>query len=137
MMRWFRSNIRSGAWCALVAFALQFALTFTHVHVPGAGAASAVAAMSVVADRAATADATPALPDAQPAKPQKPRPHGLADDFCAICSLIQLVASSVTASSPSLMIPVAATPVRIAIGIDRAPAASQPRHFQARAPPIA
>jgi hypothetical protein len=133
-MRWFRSNIRSGAWCALVALALQFALTFTHVHVPKLGAPAALAALTAAVDQAA-ADQTAALPDEQPAKPQKP--HGAAGDFCAICSLIQLAASSVTASSPSLPIPIVTAPVRFTIGTERALAASQPHNFQARAPPIA
>ena len=134
-MRWFRSNVRLGAWCALLALALQFSLTFAHVHAPTIGSLSNIAAISAAVDATADADVR-ALPDAQPAKPQKQR-HSTTDDFCAVCSLIQLAASSVAASAPSLPIPLAARPVRIAIGIERTPAASPPRIFQARAPPIA
>src|ERR1043166_1954233 len=134
-MRWFRSNMKLGGWCALLTLALQFSLTFTHVHTPAIGSAPAIAAIGAVVDTAADADAT-ALPDAQPAKSQKQR-HSTTDDFCAGCSLIQLAASSGAASAPSLPVPLAGTPARIAIGIERTPAASPPRLFQARAPPLA
>jgi hypothetical protein len=130
MMRWFRSNIRSGAWCALLALALQFALTFNHVHIPKLGVPAAAAGIAAAVDRATD---PPALPNQKPAKPQK---HA-GGDFCAICSLIQLAGSSLTSSSPALPIPLVTTPVRMLPGAERALAAAQPHLFNARAPPIA
>jgi hypothetical protein len=135
-MRWFRSNVRLGAWCALLTLALQFSLTFTHVHAPAIGRTSPIAALAAGLTSDAVAADAAALPDSQPAKPLKQR-HSTTDDFCAICSLIQLAASSLTAASPSLPIPLVATPIRIAIGRERTFAASPPPLFQARAPPIA
>jgi hypothetical protein len=129
-MRWFRSNVRLGAWCALLTLALQFSLTFTHVHAPAIGRTSPIAALAAGLTSDAVAADAAALPDSQPAKPLKQR-HSTTDDFCAICSLIQL------AASPSLPIPLVATPIRIAIGRERTFAASPPPLFQARAPPIA
>ena len=34
-MRWFRSNIQAGVASALFALAVQFAVTFSHVHLDG------------------------------------------------------------------------------------------------------
>jgi hypothetical protein len=31
-MRWFRDNIRQGSWAALIALAINLALSFGHVH---------------------------------------------------------------------------------------------------------
>src|SRR5262245_22163548 len=42
-MRWFRSNMRLGAWCALFALMTQLALSFAHVHLEDFGPRSAAA----------------------------------------------------------------------------------------------
>ena len=90
MMRWFRSNMRWGVGCALFALALQFMLTFTHVHADGIGPLSAAALSTRLA-----AQVPAALPDA-PAVPANPHPEGGADDFCAICALIHVADSLIT-----------------------------------------
>ena len=123
MLRWFRSNMRWGVGCALFALALQFALTFAHVHVNGIGPRSATALAVQVLDA--------------PAEPANPHPKGIAGDFCAICAQIHLAGSLLPAASPSLPLPVIFSPLRRAIGTDRNHAASPPPLFQARAPPIA
>jgi hypothetical protein len=126
-MRWVRSNLRFGAWCALFALAVQLALSFGHVHVRGAGGTPALLALW-----ATPAPAT--APDAA-AKPAKPAKSQIAHDQCAICTSIQLAGSLIAASAPFLSLP--ADPGRPWLGFDiaRALAASPHHSFQARAPP--
>jgi hypothetical protein len=121
-MRWFRSNVRSGAWFALVAMAIQLALTFGHLHLRGTSAQQ-------VAQAAVT------LPDGTslPTK-QKPR---IVDEHCAVCTQIQLAGTGVPAAAASLPIPVRFIAARFSVGIEHEPPSSPPRHFQARGPPNA
>jgi hypothetical protein len=120
-MRWFRSNVKSGAWFALVAMALQLALTFGHLHLRVASAASAQLA----------AKAAVALPDG-PTSPPKPR---LVDEHCGVCTLIQMVGAATPAAVTSLLLPAFFSSATLTIGIEHEPDASPPRHFQARGPP--
>jgi hypothetical protein len=122
-MRWFRSNVRSGAWFALVAMALQLALTFGHFHLRVASAASAQLA----------AKAAVTLPDGS-SLPTKPR---LVDEHCGVCTLIQMSGAAAPAAAASLPLPALFASAPLTISIERELAASPPLHFQARAPPIA
>jgi hypothetical protein len=120
-MRWFRSNIRSGAWFALVAMAIQLALTFGHLHLR-------VASAQQVAKAAVT------LPDGS-SLPTKPKPR-IVDEHCAVCTQIQMAGAGVPAAAASIPIPVRFIAARFNVGIEHEPASSPPRHFQARGPPI-
>src|SRR5438094_8671074 len=90
-MRWFRSNVRSGAWFALVAMALQLALTFGHLHLRIASAASAPLA----------AKAAITLPEGS-SLPTKPR---LVDENCAVCTLIHMTGSAALVAAVLLLPP--------------------------------
>src|SRR4030095_14957201 len=90
-MRWFRSNLRSAGWFALVAMALQLALTFGHLHLRISSAASA--------QLAAKAAGTP--PDGS-SLPTKPR---VADEHCAVCTLIQMAGAAAPVAAASLPLP--------------------------------
>jgi len=103
--------MRLGSWAALFALAIQLALSFGHVHLGGGDPRS----WGPLVLRWAT-EPPPALPDA-PAVPASHKPAGLADDFCLICSAMQLAYT-------------------MARG-DFAIAASPHRPFRARAPPYA
>jgi hypothetical protein len=116
-MRWFRSHIRSGAWLALCALALQLALTFAHVH--------PLAIAKAAAQIAAQDD------------PSSPEPAGPIVDHCAICTVSHMAGTMVPPVAPALVVPFATSDARLAISIDRPRAAAPPRTFQARAPPIA
>jgi hypothetical protein len=126
-MRWVRSNLRFGAWCALFALAVQFALSFGHVHVRGVGGTPALLALW-------TTPAPAAAPDAR-AKPAKPAKSQIAHDQCAICTSIQFAGSLMPAAAPSLSLPT--DPGHPWLGFDVAHVlAALPHHsFQARAPP--
>src|SRR5262245_56438932 len=63
-MGWIRSNLRFGAWCALLALAIQLVLSFGHVHVPrSVGGPVALLAQDI---------APPVPPADDLAKPAKP-----------------------------------------------------------------
>jgi hypothetical protein len=120
-MRWFRSNVRSGAWFALVAMALQLVLAFGHVHLKIVSAQQ-VAAVTLLPDGSSL-----------PTK-QKPR---IVDDNCAVCTLIQMGGTGVPAAGASLPIPARFITASFAVAMEHEPDASPPHHFQARGPPIA
>jgi hypothetical protein len=120
-MRWFRANIRSGAWCALVAMALQLVLTFGHVH---ARLGSAASPQLGVQGQAAPADG--------PRAPIKPLV-----DHCAICTLIQMAGAGAPPAAASLPIPVPITSVRLTVEAASEPTPSKPLRVRARGPPIA
>jgi hypothetical protein len=96
-MRWVRVNRRVGAWAALFALTLQITLSFGHVHLAKFATSSSPAAGMSLA-QAAGRDGGPANP---------PR-HTGANDFCAICATIALVASSVL-PEPSALLPLVAS----------------------------
>jgi hypothetical protein len=122
-MKWFRSNVRSGAWCALFALAAQLILSFGHVHVQGGGR-TGPASLAALAAPAGSAPVTPSGPNG-------------ASDHCDICTLIQLASTASPSAAPSLPLPVVATSVAFVTDPDFDLAASQPRSFQARGPPLA
>jgi hypothetical protein len=123
-MRWFQSNVGLGSRLALFALAIQFVLTFGHVHIYGfsplaAKSAAAVADLSV-------------LPSARDPFGKSDRS---ADPGCAICALIQLTASSAPSITPTLPLPAKPGHVALETPAELALAASPHFLFQARAPP--
>jgi hypothetical protein len=118
-MRWFRANVRVGAWCALVAMALQLALTFGHVHARvGSAASPQLTAQGLVA------------PTEGPRVPLKPL-----IDHCAICAVIHMAGAGVPPAAVSpLPHPVAAA--RLSFRIASEPTSSRPLRVRARGPPL-
>ena len=129
-MRWFRANARFGAWCAVFALALQFMLSFGHVHVAGFGSTK-----STLLAGWTTQPSTPAA-DA-PAAPAKHAPKGIAHDQCAICTVMQLASAAVPTAGPALPLPLVSSQERLGTSVEFALAASPHHSFQARAPPQA
>jgi hypothetical protein len=74
------------------------------------------------------------MPNA-PAVPVKPAHWAF--DYCAICAVINLAASTVLAAAPALFVPGAFHPVLFWPDTDAALTASPHRLFNARAPPLA
>jgi hypothetical protein len=124
-MRWIRSNVRIGAWCALAALVLQLVLSFAHVHLEGGTATAPGLALA----------ASPVSDTANP--PSNDEPKGHADDFCAICALIQLAGTMTPATAPVLELAIVFSPVPFAASTDRDLAAVSPLSFRARGPPLA
>jgi hypothetical protein len=125
-MHWFRKNRIWVSRLALFALALQFVLSFGHVHVGKASASPRLVA--------AVADLVGA-PSKEPGRPPAPGQSRGADDYCAICASTHLLDGSMVAAAPQLPAPPAAggahsdyRPI-ISIAARRAP-------FQSRAPPV-
>jgi hypothetical protein len=128
-MRRLRPHLRLGSWAALLALAIQLALSFGHVHLGGSDTRS----WRPLVLRWA-AGPPPALPDA-PAAPANHKPAGPPDDPCIVCSAMQL--AHTVAASPS--VPLLATVGQILLDPsgEVAIAKSPHRPFRARAPPYA
>ena len=120
-MGWFRGRSRLGGWVALVAIALQLALSFGHVHHEALGHASEMAALSVDG-----ADGGP------PENPAAPHEHG----FCSIYAVLSLLAGAQTADAPALPMPAVAAPVTLVAEPGTIRAVRSRTAFQSRAPPL-
>ena len=121
-MRWFRDNVRHGSWLALVAIAINLALSFGHVHATAdRGSEGRIAAVLGATDHGNA-----------PGHSDDPQ-----TDLCPICIASSAIANAVGAAPPAMMpLQLAAfvverplLPVRLAVALPRAP-------FQWRGPPL-
>jgi hypothetical protein len=120
-MRWFRTNVRAGTWCALVAMALQLALTFGHVHARvGSTTSLRLTAQGLVA------------PTEGPRAPLKPL-----IDHCAICAVIHMAGAGVPPAALSLPLPHPVAAGRLSFSGNSEPTSSRPLRVRARGPPLA
>ncbi|BBO14489.1 MULTISPECIES: DUF2946 family protein [unclassified Bradyrhizobium] len=132
-MKWFRSNIRHGARLALFAMLVQFALTFGHSHwfaqaaplaqtsLQQTDSANGVAAV----DRAAVQKQSPAAPD---------REHQ-GEDNCAICAVVAMAGTVISATPPVLLLPQAIELLHRTTDAEFLHLKSAGTAFQPRAPP--
>jgi hypothetical protein len=123
-MRWIRANRRIGAWAALFAFALQLTLSFGHVHLDKIASSSSLAGSLLT--QAASQDNAPASPNR----------HTGANDFCAICATISLIASSALPEPARLAPPVVTASAWSHDFSSAIPSSESHFPFQARAPPV-
>ena len=131
-MKWFRSNIRHGARLALFAMLVQFALTFGHSHWFAqatplvqsqlTGSAKGIALI----DRAAVEKPAPAAPDRE-------QPG---DDNCAICALVAMAGTVMSATPPLLLLPQAVELLYRTTDAEFVHLNSARTAFQPRAPPV-
>ena len=119
-MKWLRSNIRRVSHVALFALAIQFALSFGHVHAIAAQASSAQVAHS------------PSVP--QPASDHVPGEHP--GDICAICVVMAMANAALSATPPVVLLPQTADFSFIAAAAEFVRAAHLRVAFQPRAPPV-
>jgi hypothetical protein len=124
-MQWVRTNRRFGAWCALVAIALQIVLSFGHAH-RFAGVRTVGVPQASIAIQTAVDKGDPA------SKPGSP-----AVEYCAICVAINMGASAVPPETPVWGTPVIAGGVRFVSRAEAAASTLAHLLFQARAPPSA
>ncbi|WP_246700391.1 hypothetical protein, partial [Rhodopseudomonas sp. WA056] len=119
-MSWARANIGWGARLALIALALQFTLSFGHIH-------GLEAVATAIVEAAETNS---------PAEPDNDRHHGAAADLCAICAVTAMAGSALDAAPPTLPQQQAhAIHYRLAASGIVEPSAP-PGAFQPRAPPL-
>lgn len=133
-MKWFRSNIRSGARLALLALLVQFALSFGHVHVlaaPAKATASALASSTPV-DAAQLAVDSEARPQQAPAKHDGDQQL---PDGCAICAVMAMAGTVLFASPPILLLPEAIELLYRSTDAEFIHLKSAGVAFQPRAPP--
>ena len=128
-MRWFRSNLRTGVGLALFALAVQFAVTFSHVHLDGLILPQAGRGHSQAAS----------LSDHFTASLQKPGDTrslpGVPDTDCPICALIQLAGNSAPSVAPPLPVPAMLSGTKLEVRAELCRSAAPLFAFQARGPP--
>jgi hypothetical protein len=129
-MGWFRAYRKFGGRLALFALALQFYLSFAHIHpedIYGPVGVSLAAAESVV------------LPQAQSLRSIPPdRPWYSGDALCPICETIYFLATSFNPQAPQVSWPsFVSRPVEQLAVVAALFIAPQRAPFQSRAPPSA
>jgi Protein of unknown function (DUF2946) len=111
-MKWFRANIRHGSRLALLALAIQFALSFGHFHAVATEATGAnqyrLTNLLLDAGRADSVAAFKKIVQSTQAKSQRQQPvpghdsGGQSDDACAICAVVAM-ANAVLFATPPLL----------------------------------
>jgi hypothetical protein len=133
-MKWFRSNIKSGARLALLALALQFGLSFGHFHAD-AGQAATLAVQSVTAQ----SDTSAVTSDAVTASALLPASHDDSDHHpgkdCALCAIIALASTVLSATPPAMPLPQAGAFRYLVTDAEFADLNPVGLAFQPRAPP--
>lgn len=134
VVKWFRKHVQHGSRLALLALAIQFALSFGHFH---AVAAPAIAAGQAQSDL----DHAPVLaaPNATSHAAQQPQPTNHDTDQpvepCAICAVISLANNLVFSTPPLLLLPQAVELLYLTTDAEFAHLNSVYPAFQSRAPP--
>jgi hypothetical protein len=137
-MKWFRANIKHGSRLALVALAVQFALSFGHFHGVAAQAAPALQsspapfAISSADRRAATEIASKGARE-----PASDHDSGQpSNDPCAICAVMALANAVLFATPPLLLLPQALEFSYLSTDAEFIHLDSARTAFQSRAPPV-
>jgi Protein of unknown function (DUF2946) len=115
--------MRFGSWCALLALAIQLAMSFGHLHFASSAATAAMA--SATAEPAGAAD-----------DPPTPTKHSRVADYCTICASIHL-AGLLTAEPPSVSTLHPSSGERLNVLIEATASSYSGIPFNARAPPLA
>ena len=136
-MKWFRSNIKQGSRLALLALAIQFALSFGHFH----GVAAKPRPRCSPASIASHQPAPPRLRAPAGQRPEIAQPaHGDSDrhpnDGCAICAVIAMANAVLFATPPLLRLPQAVEFLYLTTDAEFIHLNSVRVAFQPRAPPI-
>ena len=135
-MRWFRKHVKTGSRLALLALAIQFALSFGHFH--GEISRAAPAIQTVLADADVAIAATLAVQDAQPEAAQQPSNHDTDQHTsdCALCAVLSLANNLLFASPPHLALQDTVELPHLTTGVEFAHLGSLPPPYQSRAPPV-
>ena len=132
-MKWFRSNVRHGARLALFAMLVQLALTFGHSHWFAQAAPLAQSSLQQT-------DSGKAIASIDRAAVQKQSPAGTdreqsGDDNCAICAVVAMAGTIVSAAPPLLLLPQAIELLYLTTDAEFIHLKSAGTAFQPRAPP--
>jgi hypothetical protein len=127
-MRWVRTNLRYGSWCALLALSIHIVVSFGHAHRIDAGRRG-----GILPELAAATHSQSATEPGSPAS----TPIGPAFEYCAICAVINMGASMMPAEAPASGAPAIIGHARFSPRSDAATYTVAHLLFQARAPPSA
>jgi hypothetical protein len=116
---WVRTNRRYGGWLALLALAIQLAVSFGHFHLGG------------------PVSAQPGLTAAAPAGDHGSAPASDHDPYCDICATIHALSSAQIAAPPQLPVPIVFGRTKLPVHQRIAAAETCRTAFQSRAPPLA
>ncbi len=132
-MKWFRRHIKTGSRLALFALALQFVLSFGHVHADAAQAAAAIQSQASLALEQGLAPDTASQAKQQPSSHDDGQPS---NEPCAICAVMAM-ANQVMFATPALLpLPDTVELPLLTTDATFAHPGSQWRAFQSRAPPV-
>jgi hypothetical protein len=137
-MTWIRSNIKSVSRIALLALAMQFALSFGHLHAIASAATSAPQFGAALSKLSFAGSLTVQVADTQFAR-QPASNHDSGDhpgDICAICAVMAMAKTALFATPPALPLPQVIDFARLAPEGEFARVALVCTAFQPRAPPI-
>jgi len=136
-MTWIRSNIKSVSRIALLALAMQFALSFGHFHTIASTATSAPEFGSALSKFSFAGSLTAQVADTQSAR--QPASNNDSDkhssDICAICAIMAMANATLFATPPGLPLPQIIEFSRLTAESEFARVASASVAFQPRAPP--
>jgi Protein of unknown function (DUF2946) len=140
-MNWFRANIKHGSRLALLALAIQFALSFGHFHAIAASEATAEFQSALSQGSASPNDVLVAADTAgqsaeQQQKPASDHDSGKTNDGCAICAVIAMANAVLFSTPPLLLLPEAIGFLYRTPDTEFAHLNSLHVAFQPRAPPI-
>lgn len=138
-MKWFRANIKTGSRLALLALAIQFALSFGHFHGLTAEAAPAIQTGAAPSEfsHANAVGASIAVSESAPQQPASDHDSGhQPSDPCAICAVIALANSLLFATPPLLLLPQAVEFLHLTTDAEFVHLNAVNFAFQPRAPPI-
>ncbi|MBR0814376.1 DUF2946 domain-containing protein [Bradyrhizobium diazoefficiens] len=136
-MKWFRSNIRHGTRLALFAMLVQFALTFGHSHWFAQAAPLAQSSLQQTDDAKDSAKDVAAIDRTAVHKqlPLSPDREHPAEDNCAICAIIAMAGTIISATPPVLLLPQAIELLHRTTDAEFIHLKSAGTAFQPRAPP--
>jgi hypothetical protein len=136
-MKWFRANIKHGSKLALLALAVQFALSFGHFHGTAAQAAPAIQSSPAQFDTSTSDAVTDVASNATPQQPGSDHDSGQpSNDPCAICAVMALANAVLFATPPLLLLPQAVEFLYLTTDAEFIHLDSAHVAFQSRAPPV-
>jgi hypothetical protein len=135
-VNWFRKHIKHGSRLALLALAIQFALSFGHFHAVAATAIT-TGLTQVDLNHAPPPGAPDAASEAAQQQPQPPSNHDSdrQGEACAICAVISLANNLVFSTPPLLELPQAVEFLYLTTDAEFVHLRSVHTAFRSRAPP--
>jgi hypothetical protein len=136
-MKWFRANIKHGSRLALLALAVQFALSFGHFHGTAAQAAPTIQSSPAQFDISITDATADVASKPAPQQPGSDHDSGQpSNDPCAICAVMALANAVLFATPPLLLLPQAVEFLYLTTDAEFIHLDSARVVFQPRAPPV-